>query len=499
MLTENTLTLRNLFYIFFKNKYKILIVFVTAMAISAAYCFLTFPVYRSEVKVLVKMGKEKFSSLDDYYKENYNVLFQERNQNINNEIEILKGNLLNEQLFFELKDKLGSIRETKKMSHMERLRVFVADTLEGIKDFALKPFYLVGLVKKQSDDQKFIARLNSSLRVEALEDTDVIKIGFDWDDPDFSAFVVNKVAHEYMLRHIKAYQSEKSQGFYSDQIKLITKKLNNIDKALDKFLKKGNISNIALQKELLLKDLSELEKKYQKSLLSYNEASLRVKEVKGMHEAPETWIETLNVGSDTSYLKKLDDNYFELAEKRNRMLASFKPDSTEIKRIEGLMKDLRDQKAESLINILEGELTTLEYNNTFYENAIREKKHMLDTLNKSTFSLARLEAEREILKNNLALYKEKGEDLRISNAMNNMQITSTTIIQEGIPPTESVWPKKKLLLLISGILGIFIGTAYSLISEFFDNTIKRKEDLAEIGLQHLATIPHSRHSNRLKR
>ena len=87
MEAKRLLTLRDIFYIFFKNKILILTVFISAIVIALIYCIVTPAQYRAETKILIKIGKAQFSGMEQM-PEKQNMLIQERSQNIRNEIAV---------------------------------------------------------------------------------------------------------------------------------------------------------------------------------------------------------------------------------------------------------------------------------------------------------------------------------------------------------------------------------------------------------------------------
>jgi uncharacterized protein involved in exopolysaccharide biosynthesis len=97
-------------------------------------------------------------------------------------------------------------------------------------------------------------------------------------------------------------------------------------------------------------------------------------------------------------------------------------------------------------------------------------------------------------KNALALYRQKAEEARISNAMDERKFSNAVILEKATPPLQragvsglSPW------ILIPGILmlsmGVAIGTAFLI--DFLDRTLKDEADIeGQTGLPVLATIKH---------
>jgi len=482
---KKLLTVRDILYIFFKNKILIVSVFASAVIFSSFYCLVTPPVYRGETKVLVKMGKSNFAGMEAMT-EQRNVLFQERSQNIRNEIELIKGQYLTEKVIARLKDKIEPLREDKSI---------IGRTIGAVKKGVRELLILFGISKKVDGiDKEMVLTFMNSLTVRFLEDTDMISIGFDWTDPKFAALVANVYADEYVTQHTLVYETQRSHKFYVDQIELYEKKLKEAEDNLQNFLTTTNIANITLQKELLVRNLADLNNKLNLVAVEQQQALTKVNKVREMMKIKEGWIETPEFGSHLSdkqaYLRTLDDSYFKLKVERDRLLKIYTPQSNEIKAIDYQLANLRKQKAESILNIanMELSLTTNRKNSLMAEIAAESKK--LEDINSKTVELNQLERQKELIEQNYKIYKKKAEELRISDDLDSRRISSIRIATPAIPPLTPIYPKKGFIIGASAILGLFLSFGFSAIREFFNHTFKDDNDVFSVlGIPLLVSVP----------
>ncbi|TMA08885.1 MAG: hypothetical protein E6J89_13890 [Deltaproteobacteria bacterium] len=122
-----------------------------------------------------------------------------------------------------------------------------------------------------------------------------------------------------------------------------------------------------------------------------------------------------------------------------------------------------------------------------YSNMTTEKKQ-------KSFEYDRLLQDVTAKKNALAFYRQKAEEARISNAMDERKFSNAVILEKATPPLQragvsglSQW------ILIPGILifsiGVAIGAAFLI--DFLDTTLKDEADIeAQTGLPVLATVEH---------
>jgi len=484
MEAKRLLTLRDIFYIFFKNKTLILTVFTSAIIIALIYCIVTPSQYRAETKILVKVGKAQFAGTE-LMPEKQNMLIQERSQNIRNEIELIKGQYLTEKVIERLKGKIEPMKGDRSLL----VKIF-GNIKEGLTTILTS----VGISKKVGKDTGMILTFMSALRVTFLEDTDMISLTFDWTEPRFAALVANLYADEYILQHTLVNESQKSHKFYNEQIDVTDKKLKETEDNLQIFLKDTNIANISLQKELLLKNIADLENRYNIAVLDISQAAAKVKKIKDMVSQPNVWIETPEMGSTLvnrqEYLRTIDESYFRLKSERQRLLKIYTPEAGEIKSIDAQLENLRKQKGDSLLNIANMDLSLAENKRSSLAKEIDNERKVLNEINSKTYTLKQLERDRDLTEHSYQIYKRKGEELRISDDLDTKRISSVRIATPAIPPLSPTYPKKGFIVLASALIGLFISFGFSAVREFFNHTFKDDADIGSIlGVPFLISVP----------
>jgi polysaccharide biosynthesis transport protein len=460
METKRTFSLRDVFYILFKNKVLILSVFLTSLITSACYCLFVSPLYRAEAKIIVKLGKAQFAGMEQYRPENYNILFQERSANINNEIELIRGQYLTQKVVERMK---GQIEEIKKRG-------------------------------KADDEKGDVNSFIKALKVTYIEDTDMMKLSFRWTDPLFAALAANTYVDEYINQHTKVHESRQTYQFYLEQLELYDKLLKQAEDELQNFLNQTNISNLALQKDLLLRRIAELEADHVANRVIVEQGVTKLNSVKKMAANPDGWIETPDLGSPNAdklaYLAALDQSYFRLRVERDRLLKTYTPKATEVRSIDRQLSGLRKQKTDSLLNIIHTEVSISEAKKNSLYKELTTQKRQLEEINGLTMRLKQLERQREIVEVNYQLYKKKAEDLRISDDLDTRKISSVKIVSPAITPMAPYFPDSALIIGLSSLLGLFFAFTLSAVREFFNHTFKDDIDVRNyLNVPLLLTIP----------
>ncbi len=488
-------TIRDGIFIVFKYKYTIIITFLLAVLIALIYCLYAESSYKAETRILVKIGREKFSGISASPRESYNFFFSERREDRLNELEILKS----DYLALKVLDSLQASQlqaAPKEETFFTRIRGFLGNLKQTAADILYRPLYFSGLVKELSDREKSLLKLSRSFDTESIEDTDVIVLSFSWNDPDLAAFIVNLYASEYLKLRRGVFETEDVHIFYAEQAVAFETQLNQAENELRDFLATYNIINISQQKDTLLQEISELEAQSRAHQLESDDLRIKINEVTAARHLPDTWIETPGIGKlgkIITDLQTLDSAFFSLQAERFKMMQLFLPSAREVQDIDRQILKIKDQKAESILFILQTELYSIQSSKQFLKATLQEKRQAIEKLAALDMRLMALERNVNILKDNYLLYIRKAEELRISDDLDKRQIQSVSVISPAIPPIQPEGPRKILVLGLSGFLGLFFGFGLTLLKKYFDHTFEFESDVIQhLNVPLLAVIPHQK-------
>lgn len=488
-------SLRDMLRALFRHRLTILLVFFTAMAGATAYTVLASPVYESDVRVLVKLGTEQMSGVAQQSQPAYNVLFQERAQNINNEIEILKKLEIGDEGLQTLKAELLRLERQREATPMRRLRESYGRGWGAVRSALLSPLYSTGLLRRLSPDQELAQQIHAALRFEPVEETDTISISFRWDDPDFAAFALRHRLNAFLEEHTRVHQSEASHRFFVDQIALWDGRLREAETALSGFLEASDVANLELQKDLLLRSAADLEDRQARALVNVETTRQRLRRVNEQAASATGWVDTPILGLEASSplnaaLQQLDEAYFRIGDDKRRLLATFQADSRQVKGLDERMDGLRRQKANSLVSVLSTQVATEEGLLARLGAELEENRRRLALVNSRTLKLRQLEREREVAEKSFLLYRGKTEELRINDDLAARQITSVRVVGQPNAPTEPVAPRKRLILGLAALLGIVLGFGIAALRELFDHTFRDGDDVERVlGVPLLLNVP----------
>lgn len=481
-------TVRDILYVAFKHKFQVLAIFALSVLGALAWLIITAPTYEAETKILVQLGKEKSESLDASMSKP-NVVFAARSEDIRDEIEILTDKNAIYAVMPQLQDWLAKAPKPPQ-TLLRKIRTWMSEAFGAVKEVAMMPFYAVGLAVKLDPDQKFALALQAALKADLIEQTDVMRVKVGWSNPQFAAFAANAFANEYVKRRMDVFAMSGVHRFYSDQIELYRNKLQTLEQQIEEYRKARGISNLELQRELLLREISQLGRDMEQANGALDEMKVKLETLSRTFHHSEDWLETPMVGEVIPNMVSLDKQYFDALAERNRLLETETLKSRSVQALKAQMTKTRAQKFQSLEAFIQAQTQGILKRRELGVAALAGKRNSLAQLDEDARELRELERRRTLAEHDYTEYARKAEDFRISEALNQERITSVKILGTALPPEKPSKPWVTITLALAAFLGAFLGFAYATLAEFFDHTFRSKEELESVlHVPLLATVP----------
>jgi polysaccharide biosynthesis protein PslE len=191
-----------------RHKGKASLFFLAVMAAAAALTFLPPKVYRSEGKLLVRLGRENMS-LDPTATLGATPLIgvqHSREMELNSDIDILKSRVLVERVV----DEIGVAK------------ILGRDSLKpsNASQDALSPEEAAAEEREQA-----IRVASKSLNVESVRKSAVLQITYDGPSPKLAQDFVAKITDEFIEEHIRLNRTPGAKEFMSSQMAASHKRL----------------------------------------------------------------------------------------------------------------------------------------------------------------------------------------------------------------------------------------------------------------------------------
>ncbi len=501
------ISLRDIIFVLFRHKWKIFFVFVFLFSAVTAATYLMTKVYRSEAKLLIRLGRENLSVDPSISGPTVN-LNQSRESEVNSEMAILTSRYLAEQLVNQMGDDtiLGIDRENG-VQQKQSPDTGPAAKIKG----ALKSFLTTAeIVPDLEPHERAIKEVLSNLSVEVEKYTNIINLTYDAPEPDTARAIMQNLMDLYLERHIEVYAAQASPDFFESQTQKVRKTLEEREEVLAEFRRQHGIVSMDRQQEILLQQISDLENQLEEAVSAIGGGTARVaaleKTLAGrdvIHELSRTTGRTNYAADDlkerlmTLRLQESDlaarypDGYRPLLEVRDQIkqvetaLAQEDPTLTEI--TTGL-----DTNYQQLALSLETERAQLEADRARYEklqNALQTQQNALNQLAAREVELERLTRDMQLAEQEYSEYRNNLQRANISAALDVDQVSNVSIVQPATLPLEPVKPNKPLNLALGMFLGLFGGVTIAFLLQYLDDSLQTEEDVERrLGIPVLTVI-----------
>ncbi len=484
---EPAASLRDFLNVLFKRKAQIIIFFLVTVITVTTGTLLATPTYEATSQILIKLGRE------DLYLPTIPasgpIINQNREEQVNSEIEILTSRYLAEKV-------VKSLGPTTIYKNIED-----SGGIFGLSVHA-----------SQAPFEKAVEKFRKDLTVEGIKKSNVIEARLDNPDPEMAAKALNTFVDLFLDRHLEVHKTMKSNTFLKEQTTLLKQKSLESDARLTAFKKENNVRSLSEERSILLQKEADLKGSLNDTLSRIAETENRVAQLRRQLAATP---KTIPQGEETAHspyvLNTLQGRLVELELKEKKLLGKYTEQSRLVKNVREEIQIVRNKLVEqdvkrydktssgpnpthrSLQEELfrnEAELKALTAKKSVEQSQLADYGKKLEGMNRIEAELADYKEQVEVNQKNYRLYLTKYEESRISDAMDAEKIVNVIQIEPVRPPVKPVRPKVVLNLALGLFLGAFGGLGLAFFLEYLNDSIEKPEDAEQaMDLPVLASIP----------
>jgi len=438
-------SVRDYVAVVFRQKHKIITLFLVVAIAVTLYLIRTPNLYKSEAKLMVRLGKE--SVLDPTGQTGLiTSITPSQLSRINTELEIIKGQELAEKIV----DSLGLA-------------------------------YILGIDEESlpSDSRKLLLLRNEALRIlmknlelTTAKETNIILISYKSRSAERAQKVVSKLIDLYRTKHIDLQRAPGSYDFYKRQIDAAKEGLTKTEEELFKLKNELGIDSVDKQREIIWSRISALYLDLERTISSLAFNKVKVEAMK----------------------KSLDElpKIVEMWETKESILFKGVIGTDVTKR----SNPIYQQMQVALLNE-KATLGSLEAQAEAQRQQLIVAKQELRTLNRHAGKIGKLEGELEMQKDNYRKYLENLQAARVDEVLEKEHISNIRVVQNATYPVEPLIKSKIKIAVLGLFFAIFGGIGLAFVAESLDHTLKKPEDVEDkLNVQALAAIP-AVSSNRL--
>lgn len=314
--------------------------------------------------------------------------------------------------------------------------------------------------------------ISKGLEVVPSRDSSIIDISYLSSSPDFSAFVTNAFASVYVDESLKldVEPSKKAAVYLKQKIVELRSNYERAQKSLYAYQKAKGITNIIENYDAENAKLQNLSMQLAASQSQSFEAQSRKNNAMNDAELSPDIAGNSLILSLKSSLSVAEGKFAQVSKR-------FAPNHPEYIAAKSELDQLRNDLAREMANtkqVVSNSATIYNRRSSELEREIESQKRKVLELNSHRDELYALERDVQSAKE---AYEAASQRLAVSEISGNSNQSSISVLNEAIPNTRPYRPSALIAMVLSILLGGFVGVAMSLFLEWRDQRVRSAYDL----------------------
>lgn len=471
--------------IIFKRKWVVIIFTGALFFFTAVFTFLTTPIYKSTVTLLIEEETSRMLSIEDTF--GYQTPVTRDLRGFNTQLKLLKSKSLAERVVQH-----ANLQTREDFQKANRMRRGLFDTIgyiitlgwlrsgKKVDEQDLESPYVTN---PYSDDALLIQK---KLNIKAIRDTKLVELSYTSPSPYLAAEIVNTVAREFKRFSVdmRLQTTQQASDFMSDQIATLSQELDEKNQELQRYSKEKDIFLLNPTESTAINELSQVRQAYTAARLERISKQTVYQELRDMDA------DTIPQFVDNPAIQQLKANYIRAKNEYGDIQKEYGPSHPQYiqakSRLDGLREDLQHA-----VDVAESDYqTALQRETRILADLERQKDNVVRTdSNAIQYRLLRDEVEQ--ISTLLSSLREKRQAALVSAKLGGLETSNISIIDQGEVPARPISPKKGLNLFLAIIFGVLGGVGLCFVLEYMDNSVKGPEDVEKLaGLPSMGVIPH---------
>ncbi|GAB6162764.1 hypothetical protein JCM12298_19240 [Desulfothermus naphthae] len=384
-------TLRDLLNFFFRYIRYNIIFTIAVILLAGVYLSCAKKIYISKAKVLIRLGSEQMGNMQ-FVSDKNNIYVTRREQELKNEIQIIKSDIVFKRSAEKIIGKDFDIHKfdnfLDKFFNKLHLITSKIKSLFGLEEQKIEGKEHAELILQVAN------YLKSHLSVKALFESDTLELSFRFPNPKVAQKVLEIIINEYIKHHIEVYNTSKEVDFLKDELKSSKTRYEKLLADFSNFMGKYDIYSGKDQLILLIEKYNQVKQSLIEAKAKYEYLTNKLhifKKIKSSLKPYQEYrtVEVRNRQYDV-LRSKLEDA---LLEKKN-LLNLYTKDSRVIARVDQeikLLKQLLSTEPKRIVDTKDKRKTqvyeTVEQEIVQLEAEVKGKKAEMMSLKKELLSL----------------------------------------------------------------------------------------------------------------
>jgi uncharacterized protein involved in exopolysaccharide biosynthesis len=347
-----------------------------------------------------------------------------------------------------------------------------------------------GLVKKRTDDVKkdtgqlavnlspgdasLVGAFLNKLKIDPVRNSRLVNINFESTDPKLAARIVNNLTQAYIDWNLglRIRTQQTASKFLDDQVKESKQNLQASEQALQRYREKFGVTtssasqsnkDIPGPQDISRQKLAQVNTQLVEAVNKRIEAEVSFKKARDLLQHPEQMDSIPEVLSNPVIIA-IKNQEVQLLKERSEKMEKFGPKHPAMVGLNQEMENLKKKKLQEIKGIVEGLKSRYEIAQT-REKALKEAfgQSQTETINRDKVAIQYQLLQQEV-ESNRGIFELLLKRLKESNIDEENRAVNIYVVDPAEEPQMPFKPRIVLNLLLSSLLGLFlgIGTAFFL-------------------------------------
>lgn len=451
---------------------------------------------RSLIEKTIKEGKfninynseGRIKSTDSYGNCPIEIVFDEKNEKILKKDTIFKIKIIDKNKFEILnldneiitKSEFGKINISKKLGNFKINKKNIYNSLDKLIELKNDDVIQVSTANISAIVDSFLGRLNINTLTKFA---DVLELNLNDQ--------VSKRAIDFLNLHVSIYNREaindknlisnKTAKFINERLDIITKELSGVENDVEKYKNQNNIIDIPAEAELNLKTATAVKQENLSVTTQLNVTNMMMEYLSNSKSE----VIPSNIIPENAAAAEMVNQYNAVVLERSRILKSSTPSNPFVLRLDDKINQFKENINTTLNQYKKG----LQLKNNKISGLGNSINSRLNQVPKQEREFRGIERQRNI-KEELYLYLfKKREETNITLAATEPK---SKIVDLGYSSNIPISPKKQLIQLLCLIMGLIVPISIIYIKDLLDTKVKNLQDiLTAVTIPFIGDVPHS--------
>ena len=358
------------------------------------------------------------------------------------------------------------------------------------RGIAQRTLQRLGLWRTDASRDAQVDDLLSSLEIAPMERGRLVDVRFRSTDPQLAARVANGIADSYVEqdREAKLQASRQASKWLSDRLVELREQVNESQAALQQYRRKTDLSLGDNQQNIVVQKLAQLNTAVTAARAERIERETLYAQLKAIQQSGSA-LDTFPPILANAFIQGLKAELAELLRQRGQLSERYGDLHPEMIRINTAIETAQGRlgaETAKVVDSIRNQYEAAAANERGLVQVLEEQKQAVLNLNQAAIGYGELQRDATSTQQ---VFESVLQRVRESQVAGELQYSAARIVDRATPPTDPVWPRRQLNLMIALFGGFILAVGFVFSIEHLRTRIDGADDVRALGLPILGMTP----------